>query len=275
MLRIRARALLKNTARIVGAVAIMAALAGCYSYEVVRGDNSPHRGVKDAWGLPVQGLDVSRYQGRINFASARNAGTRFVFMKGTEGSDYIDPNFRENWRRARRAGMPHGAYHFMTWCSLAREQAAWFVQNIPADNDALPPVLDLEWNHGSSCKKKFSREDTLEKVRVMLAAMEAHTGKMPIIYTDITFHKDVLEGEAFDNAFWLRSTAAVPHRRYKGRDWTFWQWTQTGTMPGIKGEVDRNSFYGSEAEWVRFLLTGCDPRIADRLAVYGKCGGLK
>ncbi len=57
--------------------------------------------------------------------------------------------------------------------------------------------------------------------------------------------------------------------------WTFWQWTQTGTMPGIRGEVDRNAFYGDEGEWVRFLLTGCDPRIADRLAIYGKCGGLK
>lgn len=165
MLRPPARSLLKNVARIMGAAAMLVALAGCYSYEVVRGDNSPHRGVKDAWGLPVQGLDVSRYQGRIDFVAARNSGTRFVFMKGTEGSDYLDPNFRENWRRARHAGMPHGAYHFMTWCSLAREQAEWFVQNIPADIDALPPVLDLEWNHGSSCKKKFSRADTLEKIR--------------------------------------------------------------------------------------------------------------
>jgi lysozyme len=250
-------------------------LAGCYSYEVVKGDNDPHPGVARARALPIQGLDVARYQGRINFVRARDAGTHFVFMKATEGDDYLDPNFRANWAAARAAGVPRGAYHFMTWCSLAAEQAAWFKANVPADPDALPPVLDLEWNHQSSCKKKFSHEDMMEKIRLMLTEMEAHTGKMPIIYTDMTFHRDVLEGEHFDNAFWLRSTAAEVHHKYNGRMWTFWQWTQTGTMPGVRGEVDRNSFYGTEGDWVRFLLSGCDPRIADRLAVYGKCGGLK
>jgi len=257
-------------------VAIAAtALSGCFTYGVVKGDNDPHHGVRRAWDMPIQGLDVARYQGRIDFAAARDAGTRFVFMKATEGSDYVDPNFHDNWYRAKAAGVPRGAYHFMTWCSLAKDQAAWFRRVVPADPDALPPVLDLEWNHQSSCKAKFSKEDTLEKIRLMLAEMEAHTGKMPIIYTDMTFHKDILEGEYFDNAFWLRSTAAEPHHRYRNRMWTFWQWTQTGTMPGIKVEVDRNVFYGGESEWVRFLLTGCDPRIADRLAIYGKCGGLK
>jgi lysozyme len=167
--------------------------------------------------------------------------------------------------------MPHGAYHFMTWCSLARQQAAWFVENIPSDPDALPPVLDLEWNNDSSCKKKFSKADMLEKIRVMLAAMEAHTGKLPIIYTDITFHRDILAGENFPNAFWLRSTAAEPRHRYDSRDWTFWQWTQTGVMAGVKGEVDRNVFYGGEEQWATFLLTGCDPRALSELAATGRC----
>ena len=110
--------------------------------------------------------------------------------------------------------MAHGVYHFMTWCSTAAEQARWFIQNVPNDPTALPPVLDLEWNNHSSCKNKWGKADILEKVRVMLAAMEKHTGKMPIIYTDIAFHRDILAGEHFDNAFWLRSTAAEPHERY-------------------------------------------------------------
>ena len=80
----------------------------------------------------------------------------------------------------------------MTWCSTVAEQARWFIKNVPAEEDALPPVLDLEWNHDSSCKVKFSRADMLEKIHVMLDAMEKHTGKLPIIYTDITFHNDIL-----------------------------------------------------------------------------------
>ena len=107
-----------------------------------------------------------------------------------------------------------------------------------------PPVLDVEWNNHSKCKNKHGREDVLEKIRVMLAAMEAHTGKVPLIYTDINFHRDIFEGEHFDNPFWLRSTAAEPHHRYRNRQWMIWQWTQTGTMSGIHTEVDRNAFYG-------------------------------
>lgn len=241
----------------------------------IPGDNDPHPGVSRARALPIQGLDVARYQGRIDFDAARRGGTHFVFIKGTEGKDYIDPNFYENWRNARAAGVARGAYHFMTWCSLASDQARWFAEKVPNDPDALPPVLDLEWNNSSSCKNKFNRADILEKVRVMLAAMEAHTGKLPIIYTDINFHRDILAGENFDNAFWLRSTAAEPQQKYYQRPWTFWQWTQTGTMSGIRGEVDRNAFYGDESEWVVFLLTGCDPRAVPRLGPQGRCRSVK
>src|SRR5690606_7189105 len=231
----------------------------------------PHAGVDRARALPIQGLDVARYQGSIDFHAARAGGTHFVFIKGTEGKDYIDPNFRQNWNRAREAGVARGVYHFMTWCSLAKDQAAWFIKMVPNDSDALPPVLDLEWNNHSKCKNKHNRDDVLEKVRVMLAAMEAHTGKVPIIYTDMNFHRDVLEGEHFDNPFWLRSVAAEPHQRYRNRNWLFWQWTQTGTMRGVPTEVDRNAFYGSPDEWVQFIITGCDPRTIHRLGPQGRC----
>jgi lysozyme len=237
----------------------------------VHGDNRPHPAVARARTMPIQGMDVARYQGRIDYAKVYASGVHFVYMKSTEGNDYIDPNFRDNWTRARAAGMAHGAYHFMTWCSTAAAQAKWFVKNVPADEDALPPVLDLEWNHDSSCKKKWDKADVLEKIRVMLAAMEKHTGKLPIIYTDMTFHRDILDGEHFDNAFWVRSTAAEPHERYGNRRWMMWQWTQTGTLNGVVGEVDRNVFYGDENDWTVFLLTGCDPRVIDALGPEGRC----
>ena len=261
-----------KTLLLVTLVAVLAACGRSPGRAAIPGDNDPHPGVNRARALPIQGLDVARYQGRIDFDAARNGGTHFVYMKSTEGKDYIDPNFRDNWSRARQAGVARGAYHFMTWCSLASEQAAWFVRNVPNDPDALPPVLDLEFNNHSKCKNRHDREDVLEKVRVMLAAMEAHTGKVPIIYTDINFHRDVMAGEHFDNAFWLRSTAAEPHHKYSSRQWMFWQWTQTGTMSGIHVEVDRNAFYGSPDDWVQFLLTGCDPRSIHILGPQGRCG---
>jgi lysozyme len=243
-----------------GAAAALALLiSGCVTEDysaryVAKSDAKPHPGVSSAVRYPVQGIDISRWQTNIDWNAARAAGTRFVFMKATEGGDHIDPRFRENWAGARAAGIPAGAYHFVYWCRPAHEQAAWFIQHIPQTRDSLtlPPVLDVEWNgHSRTCPKKVSRETAIEKMRLMLRELEAHTGRRPIIYTDISFHRDVLEGVTeFDGyPFWIRSTAARPEERYNQRRWEFWQFTTTGRVPGIKGNVDRNVFYGSEQEF--------------------------
>jgi len=264
--------------RFMSALALAFALASCAEMpsHPIRGDNHPHPGVSRARSLPIQGIDISRYQGSIDFDRARAAGTHFVFIKATEGADYVDPNFASNWARARAAGMARGAYHFMFWCRTAADQARWFEANVPNDPDALPPVLDVEWNnHSRLCRDRPTPDEAFAKVSAMLQLMEQYTGKLPIIYTDIGFHRDVLAGRHLPNTFWLRSVAAEPDDRYDDRDFTFWQWTQTGTMPGIKGEVDRNAFYGSPDEWTVFLLTGCDPRALAMLGPGGRCNSQK
>jgi lysozyme len=244
-------------------VSLAAVLSGCatedhsWRYGSTT-DAKPHHGVVTAKNLPIHGIDISRWQSNIDWRAVRAGGTRFVFIKATEGGDHIDPRFRENWNGARAAGIPTGAYHFVYWCRPAHEQAQWFVQHIPQTRDALtlPPVLDVEWNgHSRTCPRKVSRETAIEKMRLMLRELEAHTGKRPIIYTDISFHKDVLEGvREFDHyPFWIRSTAARPEERYHQRRWEFWQYTTTGRVPGISGNVDRNAFYGSEAEFSAWL----------------------
>jgi lysozyme len=232
---------------------------------VVLGDHDPHEGVSRAHRMPVQGIDVARYQGDIDWGEVRRAGIRFAYIKTTEGGDHVDPSFYRNWEGAAAAGVPRGAYHFIYWCRTAAEQALWFTMAVPRDAAALPPVLDLEWNgHSPTCPKKVPRETALEKIRVLLAAMERHTGKKPIIYTDINFHKDVLEGELKDYAFWLRSVAAEPHERFNDRPWLMWQYTATGRVPGIKGRVDRNVFNGSVKDWERWLARQTGQAVASR-----------
>lgn len=252
------------------------ALAGCSAQSnryTAMGDSRPHPGVARAHTLPVHGIDVSKWQGRIDWAAARAAGTRFAFIKATEGGDHLDDRFHENWAAAREAGVARGAYHFTYWCRPAHEQAAWFRRNVPADPDALPPVLDLEWNNQSrNCPQKVSREVALANIRILLKEMEAHTGKRPIIYTDINFHADILVDQLHDYSIWLRSTADEPHARYHNRRWMMWQYTTTGRVPGIRGAVDRNAFYGTEAEWAHFAATGCEPRLHHHLEAHGLCG---
>lgn len=215
-----------------------------------KGDAEPHGGVAAARRHAIQGIDVSKWQLDIDWAKVRQAGTRFAFIKATEGGDHLDESFRDNWREAREAGVPRGAYHFVYWCRPAKDQIRWFIRNVPKEADALPPVLDVEWNHLSRCPR-ISAEKARAKMREMLKAFHAHYGRKPIIYTDITFHEDVLEGttEFDDYPFWIRSTAARPEARYHRRPWEFWQFTTTGRVPGITGDVDRNAFFGTEKQF--------------------------
>jgi lysozyme len=222
----------------------------------LKGDSDPHPGVREAKSFSVHGIDVSKWQGTIDWNAVREANTRFAFIKATEGGDHLDERFLENWNGAKAAGIPRAAYHFVYWCRPGHEQAQWFTQHIPNDPDALPPVLDVEWNtHSRSCPRKIAPEKARAKMRVMLRELEELTGKKPIIYTDITFHAEVLEGTTEFNKypFWIRSVAAPPRERYTNRPWSFWQYTTTGRIPGIKGGVDRNVFAGSEREWRDFL----------------------
>lgn len=235
-------------------------------------DKKPNSGVAAAHEMPIQGIDVSYWQGEVDWQEVDDAGIRFVYIKATEGGDRLDPKFLDNWRGAKKAGIARGAYHVMYWCSPASEQASWFARHVPGDGDTLPPVLDLEWNaYSKTCPHHIARKAALAKIKVMLDAMEAHTGKRPIIYTDPKFHRDILEGEFTDYQFWLRSVAAKPEAKYRGREWAFWQFTTTGRVPGVSGAVDRNSFNGRPADWKRVLKqlnAGHDAGVAERTALY-------
>ncbi len=207
---------------------------------------------------PVHGIDVSKYQGTIDWQQVRGAGVAFAFIKATEGGDRVDSRFVENWEGARRAGIPRGAYHFTYWCRPMADQIAWFKRHVPVEPDALPPVLDVEWNfHSPTCPRRIPVDLARAKMREFLHAMERHYGKKPIIYADITFHREVLaNGEFAEYPFWVRSVAAVPHVRYPGRRWAFWQITATGRIAGISTPVDRNVFAGSHHQWQQLAQTG-------------------
>lgn len=198
---------------------------------------------------PVHGVDVSRWQGQIDWAKLRSQGANFAYIKSTDGGDHLDPMFRTNWRAAKQAGLKRGAYHFFYWCRDAGSQAAWFIRNVPKDPEALPPVIDVEWNHLSGCKKRPSRERVLEKMKVFMEKLEAHYGQRPVIYTAPDFYDDNLRG-AFENyPFWLRAVAQHPSKVYPGRKWVFWQYSGSGLSQGVNGKIDLNVFRGSESEW--------------------------
>ncbi|MGE0281578.1 MAG: GH25 family lysozyme [Rhizobiaceae bacterium] len=197
----------------------------------------------------VHGVDVSRWQGEIDWGRLRSQGANFAYIKATDGGDHLDPMFRQNWRGAQAAGLRRGAYHFFYWCRTAGEQADWFIRNVPKVEGALPPVIDVEWNGESSCKRRPSPAKVREKMQVFMDKLEAHYGQRPIIYTAPDFYADNLKGAFLDYPFWLRSVAAHPSKRYPGRKWVFWQYSGSGLSHGVRGRIDLNVFYGSEGQW--------------------------
>ena len=199
--------------------------------------------------MAVHGVDVSRWQGNIDWVKLRGQGANFAYIKATDGGDHLDPMFRKNWRAAHEAGLKRGAYHFFYWCRTGAEQAEWFIRNVPKVEGALPPVIDVEWNGESNCKRRPSPEKVREKMKAFMDRLEAHYGQRPIIYTAPDFYRDNLRGAFEDYPFWLRAVAQHPSKVYPGRKWLFWQYSGSGLSHGVKGKIDLNVFNGNEAQW--------------------------
>jgi lysozyme len=199
---------------------------------------------------PIHGIDISKYQGNIDWRAVRNSGVAFAFIKATEGKDRVDPKFDEYWREARAAGIPHAPYHFYYFCSSADDQADWFIRNVPKEAMRLPPVLDVEWNPSSpTCRYRPEPAAVRAAMQRFMDRLEAYYGKRPIIYTSVDFHRDNLAGYFQDYHSWVRSVAKHPEVTYADRRWAFWQYTSTGVIPGIKGPTDINVFAGSAKNW--------------------------
>jgi len=202
------------------------------------------------WRYPVHGVDVSKFQGDIDWELAQASGVNFAYIKATEGGDHLDERFTENWHAAGQAGVLRGAYHFYYFCRTASEQANWFIENVPKDPKALPPVVDMEWNHASrTCRYHPKPAVVRNEVRVYLDRITAHYGKRPVVYVTPDFYEENNLKRVRGYSFWLRSVADHPRQRYRGQPWAFWQYTSTGVVPGIEGDVDINAFAGSVPDW--------------------------
>lgn len=192
----------------------------------------------------LHGCDISHHQGTIDWTRLRNAminrePLQFVMIKATEGSDYVDEKFEENFSEAKRVGFVRGAYHFWSVLSDAREQAAFFLNNVKLEIGDLPPVLDVE-----SKLDAMSTEDFQREILTWLHIVEDKYHAKPIIYTNYKFKEAYLSDERFDDyPYWI-AHYYVEEVQYKGK-WKFWQHTDVGRLPGIKGYVDLDIYNGS------------------------------
>ncbi len=198
--------------------------------------------------LPVRGVDVSHHQGSIDWGALAASGISFAFMKASEGRDHRDQRFRENWLNAGRAGIARGAYHYFTFCSSGAAQAENFLDAAPPLSESLPPVADVEF--AGNCTQRPSTETVRQELAVFLRRLERAYGRKPMLYVTRETYRRIVSGGFRDYPIWIRNVLWKPW--LWGRAWTFWQYTDRGTVAGVSGAVDLNVFRGSRDDFLRF-----------------------
>jgi lysozyme len=182
----------------------------------------------DSARYPIRGIDVSRHQGEIDWQRVAGDEIDFAYIKATEGGDWRDPIFKANWDGARKAGLKTGAYHFFTLCRPAIDQAKNFVEMLPKESDALPPVLDIEYV--GNCSRRPSKEELKTEIGTFVAHVEAETGRQLMLYVPVDFlaaYGSVLP----KRPLWRRSILRAP----RSDNWLLWQYHFAGLVDGVSG----------------------------------------
>lgn len=200
----------------------------------------------------LQGIDISHFQGNINWQAFTKNQFEFVFVKATGGETFIDPKFSSNWHALRTTNLARGAYHFFYASDDAKKQAEHFLTTIgklkPTD---LPPVLDVEITDHSDA------QTILNGVLTWLETIEDETERLPIIYSGISFAKQYLTDERLSKyPLWIadyNKTLPPLPEPWQKQGWQFWQYTETGHALGINGNVDHSYFSGNKDDLSSFI----------------------
>jgi lysozyme len=202
----------------------------------------------------IEGIDVSSWQGVIDWSKVKSTPVKFAYIKATEGATYTNPNFHRDWSQSREHGIIRGAYHFLAPTSEAEDQLANFaavVRDLQAGD--LPPALDIEGEKWGPlpAKRKW------QLFSHWLAEAERAFGVPPAIYIGFYFANDVLQtrgrNELLRYPLWVPNyhKIAQPLIPEPWQTYTFWQYTNQGTVDGVDGNVDRNRFEGGLEDLIK------------------------
>lgn len=198
---------------------------------------------------PVNGVDVSAYQGQVDWDTLSSQDIDFAYIKATEGSTFKDSCFEYNWKEAGETDLRIGAYHFFSFESSGEKQAANFIDSVDAIPMMLPPVIDVEY-YG-----KYQNEDDIDVVEIraelrnMINILKEEYGVNPVLYVSEETYNTIVAQEFTDCDIWYRSV----YGKIDGDlDWTFWQYSNRHRLNGYEGEepfIDMNVFYGTKEEF--------------------------
>jgi GH25 family lysozyme M1 (1,4-beta-N-acetylmuramidase) len=209
------------------------------------------------------GIDVSDYQGDVDWSSVAAGGVQFAYIKATEGTSYRNPYFGSQYDGSFNAGLIRGSYHFARPdVSSGTTQADYFVKHgggWSADGQTLPGVLDIEYNpYGDSCYD-LSTDDMASWVHDFANEYLAKTGRNVVIYTTADWWNTCTGGNTDfggTNPLWVANYGVDSPALPSGwSSYTFWQYTDSATVSGVSGGSDENSFNGASSDLANFAVT--------------------
>lgn len=204
-------------------------------------------------GYDIHGIDVSRYQGVVNWEEVKYMEVKgikigFAFIKATEGTSIVDGQFRRNWTGAEQQDIPKGAYHFFIPSRSAKKQAGNFISMVNLKRGDMPPVLDVEKNRGVSVT------EMQKAVKIWLDTVENYYGVKPVIYTNIDFYQKYFQTGFEEYPLWIAHYLQPDKPRIEKNKWVFWQHSEQGRVDGIRAPVDFNVFNGDSSLFYDFLI---------------------
>jgi GH25 family lysozyme M1 (1,4-beta-N-acetylmuramidase) len=188
------------------------------------------------------GIDVSSFNGVIDWPSVGRDAVAFAFIRATQGARVADQRFETNWTASKSIGLVRGAYHFFVLDDDPGEQARNFLGHVKIEAGDLPAVLDIESIHGGDAQANA------KKILTYLAVVDGATGRPSILYAGYADFATLFAAAPAlsKHPLWIASYGvAVPEVPGNGTTWRFWQYAATGKVAGITGTVDLDRFNGS------------------------------
>ena len=221
--------------RLTGAAAVLLACIAALVFAAL----VPARAIPPSGGRQYRGIDISEFQGEIDFEEVRRSGIEAVYIRVGAG-EYTDEYFAENYERAKAAGLKIGFYHYVTARSVdeGRRQARFFASLAAGREPDMRLAMDFEYFGSLSVSQINAISEAY------LDELTALTKREAVIYSDLSNARNIFSRALAEKyPLWAAQYGAdEPSANGKWREWVGFQYTDEGRVGGIYGNVDRNIF---------------------------------
>lgn len=227
---------------------------GCYNNKSLESYIPAFASLKNIDEYEIKGIDVSRYQGNIDWEYTSEQNIKFAYIKSTQKDNYCDPLYKDNVKQALKYGINVGSYHYFTFSESPSSQADNFIRNSIYKKGFLPPAIDIEIENQNNLSS-INVNEIQNNIHSLLDEVKKHYKTVPLIYTNKFTYNILIDDTFNDYPIWIANYSNNPSIP-NNHQWTFWQYSKEGSIKNTDGSfknVDLNVFYGTYDEFKNLI----------------------